>query len=241
MKKTKEDFNIRDIVSIFLPKLWIIVSVALVLALLLGFYSAFLKTDTYSSTATMLVSNDATSLNNSVLDVSTEMVKRCEIIIFSDEFLQKIITDVKADENYSSEWRLSVSFVKGVLSMKQRGDTEFFDITVTTEDSVLSYTIVNAVAKRIESDLPELLPYDSKYIRTGTVNHAVPALNPDSKHTVRNSVIGFAAGAILSMVAVFVCTMFDVTIRDKKKIEDNFDIPVLGVIPKFEVEEGNDK
>ncbi|MBQ2794232.1 MAG: hypothetical protein IKL79_04105 [Clostridia bacterium] len=241
MKKTKEEFNIRDIVSIFLPKLWIIVSVALVLALLLGFYSAFLKTDTYSSTATMLVSNDATSLNNSVLDVSTEMVKRCEIIIFSDEFLQKIITDVKADENYSSEWRLSVSFVKGVLSMKQRGDTEFFDITVTTEDSVLSYTIVNAVAKRIESDLPELLPYDSKYIRTGTVNHAVPALNPDSKHTVRNSVIGFAAGAILSMVAVFVCTMFDVTIRDKKKIEDNFDIPVLGVIPKFEVEEGNDK
>lgn len=241
MKKNKEEFNIRDIISIFIPTVWIIVAVSLILALVFGVYSAFIKTDTYSSTATMLVANDATNLNNSVLDVSTEMVKRCEIIIFSDEFLQKIISDVKASDSYNADWKLSVSFVKGALTMKQRGDTEFFDITVKTTDSRLSYALVNAIAKRIETDLPELLPYDSKYIRTGTINHAVPAINPDSKHTVRNSLIGFAGGAILSMVVIFIYSLFDVTIRDKKKIEDNFDIPVLGVIPRFITEEGNDR
>ncbi len=237
----KEEFNIRDIISIFIPKLWIIAVVSLVMALLLGFYSAFLKTDKYSSTATMLVANDATNLNNAVLDVSTEMVKRCEIIIFSDEFLQKVISDVKASDNYDQSWKLSVSFVKSILTMKQRGDTEFFDITVTAEDNVLAYSVVNAVAKRIETDLPELLPYDSKYIRTGTINHAVPALSPDSKHTVRNSVVGFAIGAVVSMVVIFLFSLFDVTIRDKKKIEDSFDIPVLGVIPRFITEEGTEK
>ncbi len=241
MKKTKEEFDIRDIVSVFIPKLWIIVAVSLILALVLGGYSALIKTDTYSSTATMLVANDATNLSNAVLDVSTEMVKRCEIIIFSDVFLQMIITDIKASDNYNPDWKLSVSFVKGSVVMKQLDNTEYFDITVTTEDSRLSYAIATAISKRIESDLPESLPYDSKYIRTRITNPAVPAISPDSKHTVRNTLIGFAAGAVLSMVAIFVCAIFDVTIRDKKKIEDNFDIPVLGVIPKFISEEGSDR
>ena len=241
MKKNKEEFDIRDIVTVFLPKIWIIVVVSLILSLALGVYSAFIKTDTYSSTATMLVANDATNLSNGVLDVSTEMVKRCEIIIFSDVFLQMIIEDIKASDSYDPNWKLSVSFVKSCVVMKQRGDTEYFDITVTTEESRLSYAIATAISKRIESDLPESLPYDSKYIRTRTTNPAVPAISPDSKHTVRNTLIGFAAGAVLSMVVIFVYSLFDVTIRDKKKIEDNFNIPVLGVIPKFITEEGTDR
>ena len=241
MKKNKEEFDIRDIVTVFLPKIWIIVVVSLILSLALGVYSAFIKTDTYSSTATMLVANDATNLSNGVLDVSTEMVKRCEIIIFSDVFLQMIIEDIKQSDNYNPNWKLSVSFVKNCVVMKQRGDTEYFDITVTTEESRLSYAIATAISKRIESDLPESLPYDSKYIRTRTTNPAVPAISPDSKHTVRNTLIGFVAGAVLSMVVIFVYSLFDVTIRDKKKIEDNFNIPVLGVIPKFITEEGTDR
>lgn len=43
------------------------------------------------------------------------------------------------------------------------------------------------------------------------------------------------------MAVIFVANMLDVTIRDKKKIEDNFDIPVLGVIPRFISEEGKAK
>ena len=37
------------------------------------------------------------------------------------------------------------------------------------------------------------------------------------------------------MVVIFVLNQFDVVIHNKKKIEDNFDIPVLGVIPRQNV------
>ena len=39
------------------------------------------------------------------------------------------------------------------------------------------------------------------------------------------------------MAVVYVSAMFDVVIHDRKKLEDNFDIPVLGVIPRYDVDE----
>ena len=48
-------------------------------------------------------------------------------------------------------------------------------------------------------------------------------------------------GAVLSMALIFVMDMFDVIIHDKKKIEDTFDVPILGVIPRFLAEEGKSK
>ena len=63
-----------------------------------------------------------------------------------------------------------------------------------------------------------------------------PALptSPDSKNVVRNAVIGFAGGFLLAALAVFVISKLDVVVRSREKLEDNFDMPVLGVIPRLE-------
>ena len=47
MKKTKEEFNLGEIVAIFLPKIWIVVAVALVFALVVGGYLSFFKFGTF--------------------------------------------------------------------------------------------------------------------------------------------------------------------------------------------------
>ena len=66
------------------------------------------------------------------------------------------------------------------------------------------------------------------------------SIQPDSKHELRWSAVAGLCGAVLSMVVIFVYSLFDVTIYDKKKIEDSFNIPVLGIIPKFISEEGKE-
>ena len=246
MKKTKEEFNLGDIVAIFVPKLWIVVAIALVFALVVCGYLSFFKADTYSSTATLYVANEVSStMNVGTLDVSREMVQRCEIAILSTRFLQKVKGYVEAGADYNPEWEpylKSVDFIKNSIKITQLQDTEYFDITVTTHDSYLSYALINAVTAAVEKDLTsgDFLPYDSRYIKTRTINYANLALNPDSKHVARWSVIAGLCGAILSMVVIFVYSLFDVTIYDKKKIEDSFSIPVLGVIPRFITEEGKE-
>ena len=240
MKKNKEEFSIRDLIGLFLPKLWLIVLVSLVLSLALGIYSGFIKEDTFSSTATLMVAKKGTSLSTGDIDVSTEMVERCEVVIFSDKFLSDVCMDINNEaKSEGKDWIVTVSYLKQSITMKQRGETEYFDVTATTTEADKSFAIIKALSDKIESDLPGELPYDKNLITSKITNPAIAPLSANSKHVFRNALIGFAVGAVLCMVAIFVYSIFDVTIRDRKKIEDNFDVPVLGVIPKF-VEEGND-
>ena len=48
---------------------------------------------------------------------------------------------------------------------------------------------------------------------------------------MRNAVVGGVAGLVFALLGIWLFSVLDTTIRDKKKIEDNFDIPVIGVIP----------
>ena len=55
MKKQREEITIKELIDIFLPKIWIVALVAVVFAGLLGGYSMFLKDDTYTSTASFIM------------------------------------------------------------------------------------------------------------------------------------------------------------------------------------------
>ena len=59
----------------------------------------------------------------------------------------------------------------------------------------------------------------------------------NGRGTVRNALIGGIAGLVLALLGIWLFSVIDTTVRDKKKIEDNFDIPVLGVIPLQKPEE----
>ena len=56
-----------------------------------------------------------------------------------------------------------------------------------------------------------------------------PTANP--KGTVKNAIIGFCIGGVLSAASIWIYSALDIVIRNKKKIEEYFEIPVIGVIP----------
>jgi capsular polysaccharide biosynthesis protein len=53
-----------------------------------------------------------------------------------------------------------------------------------------------------------------------------------SQNLKRNLLIGIFSGAMLSVLALWLYSSFDTRIRNRRALELNFDIPVLGVIPK---------
>ena len=57
---------------------------------------------------------------------------------------------------------------------------------------------------------------------------------PDGKNVLRNAIIGFAGGMIATMLLIFVASRFDVTIRSKEELERAIDVPILGVIPRYD-------
>ena len=135
---------------------------------------------------------------------------------------------------------LEVGCGMGVLTqfMLQREDVVTYGAEIDSESVEYLHNHYPEFAPRLTEG--DFLPYDSRYIKTRTINYANLPLNPDSKHEIRWSVVAGLCGAVLSMIVIFVHSLFDVTIYDKKKLEDSFSIPVLGVIPRFISEEGKE-
>ena len=168
------------------------------------------------------------------------MVKRCQVVIFRNNFLNKVLAEIKNNPLYEEKgWDIDTDYLKSVITLEQCGDTEAFEITATTPDAELSIAIADALAMHIMVTLPESMSYPKDLISSKMIDPPVQAVSPNSNHALRNALIGFVIGAVVAMVAIFICSLFDVTIRDRKKLEDNFDIPVLGVIPRYVSEEGN--
>ena len=234
MKKNSEGFTIGDLIDIFLPKIWFIVIIAMVFGFALGAYSLFIKDDTYTSEITFDIPIGYVNINLSELEYSQKLVDKYKEIIKLKTFAKDVYSRIRVDEMYLSNFgdtsvdgRL-MDLIIASLSFQQRGETTLFTIKVTTSDSKLSWII----AKHVRDALTDSKDKDELDV----VSQPEEPIHANSKNEIRNTLIGVIIGAVLSMAVVFVASILDITVRDRKKLEESFDYPVLGVIPRYDVE-----
>ncbi len=223
MKKNKEEISFRDLINLFLPKLWIIAVVAIAFGTVSCVKSCFFTQDTYTASSRYYFwDEDKQAVMNE--KKPEEMVEICQLVVKSDELLAEVIEALPNS-------RISTSYLKSVISFKNL-DNGFLMINVKTTNADLSWEI----AKAIEDTLPEI--YYSQipdHLQIRTHQSATKPTAPDTVPVVKNTLVAFLAGAVISTAVIWVISVFDVVIHDKKKIEDSFDIPILGVIPRQEV------
>ena len=238
MKKQSEDITIKGLINIFLPKIWLIAIVSIVLAAVLGGYSVIFEEDTYTSKGKFMMSkinmsdNDAqTGLNANEFQAMQMMIANAQEIINTNKFAGKVLDRL---EEQGSPIDVSVNQLKNMMSVSLSGEeTTCYYFSVTSTDK----SLVQPVAKCAGELLIEEYGRMTKYAITIEEIDAplVPGV-PNGKNTVRNAIIGFAGGVLLSMLAVFIVSRFDVIIRSREKIEETLALPILGVIPRLEVE-----
>lgn len=224
MKKKNEELTFKDIMSVFAPKAWLILIVAILFGAVMGVYSFFFKKDTYTATSIMLAQKNSESINSTDMIVAENMVEIYSIVLKSEAVLNDVIANLPVEY---AEYNVTADYLRSVMSISGQGNG-IFKISVTTDSPQLSF----ALAEGIENMAPAAIKTNVQSALSITMidSPKVPAA-PNSKHTVRNALVAALAGAFISAVVIWIVNAFDVVIRDKKKLEDNFDIPVLGVIP----------
>jgi len=224
MKNKNEELTFKDIISVFVPKIWLILIVAVVFGAIMGVYSSFLKKDTYTASSTMFAYKDTPSISSTDMLVAENMVKVYSIVLTSDDVLNDVIANLPAEY---ANYNVTASFLRNVMTISEQGNG-VFKISVTTDNPQLSF----ALAEGIENIAPSAIKTNVQSVLSITIFES-PKLPtaPNSKHLIRNVAIAFIVGALVAAIVVWLVNVFDIVIRDKKKLEDNFDIPVLGVIP----------
>lgn len=228
MDKEKEiEIDIVSILYAIKSKIVYIILSTLILATLSGCITEFLIKPQYSTSCTMYVysNTDRVSTDSSIgaseLDASKQLVNTYIVILKSDNVLEKVIEELNLDAKAED--------IRKLISCQQIDETEVFQVTVKSKDAVLSTNIANAIAQVAPEEIVRVVKAGGVEV----VDYAKVPEKPSSPNLIKNIILGAAVGFILSFAAFFIMAMFDTTITSEKDLEKEFEIPILGTVPRL--------
>lgn len=188
-------------------------------------YTASVKLYAYSNTDNKIGAN--TNISSGELDASQKLINTYLVIIKSDAFLEKVADNVG---------NVTGGQLKSMIQCSQIEDTVAFSVSVTSTSPEFATTIANTVAELCPDEIIRVLKVGGVEV----IDYATVPSSPTSPNMLKNVVIGFAAGFIVAFLYFLVLEIFDTKIHDRSDLEKEFDIPILGVIPRILPVSGTD-
>lgn len=226
-----------DLIQIWeaLKKRWIIVVVIpLIAALTSGIVSFFIFDPVYQASTTLIVGKKASGntaqqaeqlLDNSVLIANQQLAKTYGTIAKSRTVEENVINELDlALTPVQLDVKIAVNPVKS---------TEILEITVEDTNPALAADIANMMAQKFSDSVIQIKKVDSVSI----LDKAVPPTSPIKPKKTLNVLIAFMVGLMASVGLAFLLEYLDNTIKSTKDVEDLLGLPVLGVIPHYNIDE----
>ena len=241
MKQNNGEFTLRDLLNFILSKIGIVI-----LCMILGGGSMFLfaKTNnTVSYSVSMGLFVESISETESNISISKQRVPLYMGIISSGRDFHEAVL-VQLGESDREKYGFSKSDPSDLASLKrlasmirteQSGDLEMFYVHVSASTEECAMRISQIIKElSIESDPSKNAVY--KNIVAPSTISCVDSPRSNGASASKNAtlflLIGLLGGAVLSVLGIWIFFFFDTRIRNRRVLELNFDIPILGVIPK---------
>ena len=151
-----------------------------------------------------------------------ELVNTYSEIIKSPRIIDKVSKSVK--HQYSS------SEISSMLTVTNQDRSQILEIGVTSNSRRDSEIVANKIAKVFSKEVPDIMSVDNVSILSsadGTASKVEPK-------TIVNLGLGLLAGLFIAFLIIIFKELFDKRIRTEEQVKEEFNIPVLGSIQKFE-------
>lgn len=232
MEETREiDIDLRKIVYMMRTKIIFIVLATALLGAIAGCFTHFFIEPTYSASVKMFVYSNTdrassdTSINKDEISASRELINTYIYVLKSDTVLEKVADDLDLNDDPDITAKIRSMIDASVIE-----DTQAFQVTVSSNDRNLAAKIANSIAKTAPEEIVRVVKAGGVEI----IDYAKVPKNPSSPNTKKNIMVGALAGFIVSFLGFFVYEIFDTTITNAKDLERDFNIPILGTIPRLE-------
>lgn len=210
-------------------KMNVIIVVTLLATMISGIATFFLIEPKYTSTVAVFINDIKTtsaggSESQTINDITMyqKLVETYATITKSRAVAEDAIDKLDLD--------LSVGELQEMISSSAKGNTQFLNISITSNDPEQVYKIANQMALSLKTVSKELRGLDI----VQTLDAANVPTSPSSPNLKMNMVIGFMLGLMISVFGVFVLQFLDKTVKDPSNIIDGLGLPFLGTIPLIE-------
>ncbi len=235
-------YSIKDIIRLLLSHIWLIIIVTILGAGAAFSFSKFVLPLEYSSHITMYVQSytgiteNANNVNN--ISNSKQLVNTYMEVLKDDAVMNavgdKLMTQFDSDtlnQNFSltENGRITPSSIRNCLAISSVTDTSAVKVTATTQNAEVAAAICN--------DLTQVAPqYVEDAVGVGSINTIDTAKvysTPVAPNTMKNTVLGAAAGFMLIVLLLFVIDFFDNTIKDADALGKKYNKAIIGEIQQF--------
>lgn len=228
MEENREiEIDLRSIFFTLRKKIVFMVLIALICGAVAGCYTNLFVEPKYTAMITLCAYNDNNrigtdgSITSSEIDASQNLVNTYLEIIKSNTFLEKVADNL--------DYEITPGAIKGMISSGQVEDTFIFKVQVTSTDATQAMEIANTIAEICPDEIVRIVNAGSVQI----VDLASQPTSPSSPNLKKIIGIALLAGFVVSFAIFFLKEIFDTSINDEKDLEKEFDIPVLGTIPRL--------
>ncbi len=219
--------DLLELLGAFIKKIWIVVTLSVVGAILAFAYTLFMVTPLYKSSALLYVNNSDISLGsasfsitNADLTAAKSLVATYSVILKSRTVINEVIE--LSGVNYSYEQMLDMVDAKAV------DNTEVFSITVTSPNPKEAELLANLYAEVLPNKISEIVNGTDAKI----VDYAVIAAKRSSPSYTKNTAIGALFGFVLAAAIVIIGYLRDDVIHSEDYITKTYpNVPLLTVVP----------
>ena len=223
------ELDLKKTLSVLFSKIWLIITVTVLSGALFFTWSRYFIVPRYTSQALLYVSNmserKSSILTTSDVSVSKELVETCVVILNSRTVLDKVAEE--AGLGYTGPQ------LRGMISADSVSGTEVFRISVTHTNPLEAQIIADAIIKVAPSEIKRVMNAGAVTV----VDYATLPISPSSPNIPRNTILGAFLGAFLVIGIIIVRQMFDNRVKSEFVLVENFDLPIIGMIPSFKLAE----
>ncbi|WP_295090375.1 polysaccharide biosynthesis tyrosine autokinase [Ruminococcus sp.] len=240
-----ESYSIKDIISLFLSKIWILIIVTIIGGAAAFCFSKFVLPLQYSSHISMYVqsytgisenTNQQNNISNSKQLVNTYMqvLKDDAVMNAVGNRLKEQFDAYTLDSTFGiNDGKIAPSAIRNSLSITSVTDTSAINVVATTKNAEVSAAVCN--------DLKEVAPdYVEEAVGVGQINTIDTAKvydTPVAPNMKKNAALGAMGALALACMIIFLIDFFDNTVKDTDVLGKEFKKPIIGEIASF----GNEK
>ena len=211
-----------------LKKRWIMIATITIIATIIsGILSFFVIKPTYETSTKVFIGKEESNLegyNSNDIQMYQKLLQTYAETIKTNEVVQAAINNTGAD--------LTVSAVKGALTVTPVSDTQILQIKYQNNDPELAKEILENITNEFVVLAKELVPNGNVRV----IEAVQLPENPVAPNKKMNIAIAFLLGLMVSVGLVFLLEYLDNTFKNKENLERELDIPALGVIPVVDEE-----
>ena len=226
------EINLADVFQILLSKWYVILAVGLVAALAVGLVTHFFIKKKYTAYTSMYIytnagQNQTGAISANELVAADNLIKTYQSLVKSNRILDVVEKNFNADHPEHAEKKITASAISKATSVSVPTETKLIRVDVQTGDPVLSADIANTFAKYAPDEIVNITKAGGVEI----VDYAVVPKTHSSPNLMRNAMIGFAAGIVLTAAFFLLRAFLDTTIYTSEEVAKVTQCPVIGTIP----------